>query len=176
MKFLAMLIVTTVLSGHAVAANFMPINQIKSVPTQRLAAVASVIIRDKDTFGDAGRIEAYSFVRKNTEQNHNTIKQLSYVRGGATVDDRQIDLQQASIPKIVEFAFFALENGDQDNDRTFQAGKQNLANALRAIKADSRLKLYGSGHADEDGSWQILYVLDTTANQIMMVTIGYYGT
>lgn len=176
MKFLAMLIVSTVLSGHALAANFMPVNRINSVPAQRLAAVASVIIRNKDSFGDAGRIEAYSFVRKNTEQNHNTIKQLSYARGGATVDDTQLDLQKATIPQIVEYAFFALENGDQENDRAFQSGKANLANALKAIKADSRLKLYGSGHADEDGSWQILYVLDTTVNQILMVKIGYNGT
>lgn len=176
MKFLATLLVTTIISGQALAANFMPINNINSVAAQKLAAVGVAIAKDKDTFGRASKVAAFSFVKKNTEKDHSTIKQLSFARGGATTDDTQMDLQAASIPQIVEYAFYAIENGDQENDRTYQSAKAGLANALRAIKSDSRLKLFGSGHADEDGSWQILYVLDTTSNQILMVTIGYYGT
>ncbi|WP_374076786.1 hypothetical protein [Bdellovibrio bacteriovorus] len=169
-------IATIAISVPTLAAKFAPIANVNSVPAQKLAAVVQVINQNEQAFGDAGNVSAYVFSRKATETDAKTVKQMSFAKGGANTDDDQRDFQNTSVSKIVEFALYAVEIQDQDYEAEFKSARENLTKALTAIKADPTLKIYGSGHADEDGSWQILYIIDTKTSQVLMVTIGFHGT
>lgn len=169
-------IATIAISVPAFAAKFASITNVNSAPVQKLAVVAEVIAQNEDVFGDAGDVSAFVFSRKATETDAKTVKQMSYAKGGATSADDQRDFQNVSVSEIVEFALYAVEIHDQDYEAEFTSARANLTKALTAIQADPTLKIYGSGHADEDGSWQILYIIDTKTSQVLMVTIGFHGT
>jgi hypothetical protein len=169
---LSMIFSTTVF-----AAKFAPVPTVHSPTAQKLAEVASSIAKDGTTFGDAGAVAVYAFTRNETERDFTTIKQLSFAKAGATADDHQEDFQNQSTAQIVKFALDTLrEDQEEINTPAYKAAASGLTAALDAIKADPGLKVYGNQHADEDGSWQILYVVDATAHQILMVKIGYSGT
>lgn len=176
MKFLGLILVSVLFSGQVFAAKFVSISNVKSLTSQKLARAAAVIINNESVFGDAGSISAFSYVQKSTELTGTMIKQLSFAKGGATTDDTQVDFSNQSVGKIVDFALYAVENQETEDEPAFKTAQVQLAMALKNIQADPNLKIFGSGHADEDGSWQILYVVDTTSKQILMVKIGYFGT
>jgi hypothetical protein len=121
-------------------------------------------------------VKAFSFTRNATELDANTIKQLIFVKGGATTEDTQFDLVDLSAADTVKYVLLAVEGQENEFGADFKAAITNLTAALKTIKADKQLKVFGSGHADEDGSWQIVYILDTVANEVLMVTIGFTGT
>ncbi len=122
-------------------------------------------------------MKAFSFTRSNdSELNANTVKQLSFAKGGATSDDTQFSLQDQTPSQMIQFVLEAVENQEFEFEADFKTAKTELTAVLKVIKADKNLEVYGSGHADEDGSRQTIYVLDTAANEILMVTIGFSGT
>jgi hypothetical protein len=175
MKLLSSIIFVSLFSTQLFAAQFSKISEISSPAAKILARTGLNIVKNQEVFGDVGRVVALNFTRKVTETDMATVKQLSY-KNGATSDDYQEDFQNVSVKKIVEFALYAVENQEADYAADFKAARINLTNALNIIKADKTLKIYGNQHADEDGSWNILYILDTKTNQILVVVIGFSGT
>jgi hypothetical protein len=103
------------------------------------------------------------------------MKQLSFING-ATVDDSQENFRNSSVKQIVDFALYAVENQESEYEADFKTARANLTAALNAIKANKTLEIYGNQHADEDGSWNMIYVFDTKTNQVLIVTIGFAGT
>lgn len=176
MKNLGFIIISTIFSAQVFAAKFTPITNVDSKAVQKLATVAATIVKKENVFGDASSVKAFSFIRNATELDANTIKQLSFVKGGATSEDTQFDLVDLSAPDTVKYLLLAVEGQENEFEADFKSAKTNLTAVLKMIKADKQLKVFGSGHADEDGSWQIVYILDTVANEILMVTIGFTGT
>jgi hypothetical protein len=87
-----------------------------------------------------------------------------------------MDFNNTNVSKIVEYSLYAVENVEGDAPEAFKAARTLLTEALLDIQADSSLKVYGSGHADEDGSWQNIYVIDSKNNEVLKFTIGYAGT
>jgi len=175
MKFLSAMILASLFSAQVLAAHFSPVPQMSSQNAQKLSKAAIGIINNKNVFGDSGAIKVFTFTRKSTETNLTTTKQLSFIHG-ATSDDNQEDFKNADVKKIVDFALFAIENQENENANEFKIARSNLTAALKAIKADKSLEVFGNQHADEDGSWNILFVFDTKTNQVLMVKIGYSGT
>lgn len=172
MKCLGFLL-TLILSSQVFAAKFTAAQNINSGPAQKLADVVNWINQQQPDW-DAGNVLALNFTRSASEKNATTKKQLSYAKGGATVDDTQKYFQGQDVATIVDYALFAVENGELEEE--VASYRQALTAALNDVKADSTLEVYGSGHADEDGSWQILYIFDTTTNQVIFLQIGYHGT
>lgn len=175
MKTLLILALSCLVSAQVFAAKFSPIIKVSSASSQRLAEVGQKIVENEEMFGDSGAVEAFSFSRKDTESDRSTMKQLSY-KNRATSDDTQVDFLGKSTKEIVNFALYAVENQDNEEAKDFIAGRLALTEAINAVKADKSLKIYGNQHADEDGSWNILFIFDTKTNQILMVKIGYSGT
>jgi len=175
MKFLNVIVLVSIFSAQVFAAQFSQISKLSSPAAQKLAQAGLSIVKNPDVFGDSGKVIALTFTRNASESNMATMKQLSY-KNGANSDDSQIDFKNAGVEQIVDFAFNAFGEYGADNDAAFKTARSNLAAAIKAIKADKTLKIYGNQHADEDGSWNILFVFDTTTNQVLMVKIGYSGT
>ncbi len=175
MKFLNTFMLVTFFSAQVFAAQFSPVSKLDSSSAQKLAQAGLSIVSNQDVFGDNGAVVAFSFTRKATEADMSTVKQLSY-KFGANSDDSQEDFQNASVKNIIDFAFTAIEIQEGENENAFKIARANLTVALNAIKADRTLRIYGNQHADEDGSWNILFVFDSKNNQVVMVKIGYSGT
>lgn len=176
MKNLGFIIISTLLSAQVFAAKFTPITSVDSKVVQKLALAAATVVKKEKVFGDSSSVQTFSLTRNDTELDANTIKQLSFVKGGATTEDTQFDLEDLTASKTVEYILQAVAGQEAEFGADFKVAKTNLTAALKGVKADKQLKVFGSGHADEDGSWQIIYVLDTVANEILMVTIGFSGT
>ena len=175
MKFLSAMIMASLFSTQLFAAQFSPIRKMSSPAAQKLAKAGLSITKNEEVFGDVGGVVALTFTRKATETNMATMKQLSF-KNGATTDDSQEDFKTASVKEIVDFAFYAVENQEGDYQAAFTTARSDLTKAVNAIKADKTLEIYGNQHADEDGSWNMLFVFDSKTNQVLMVKIGYSGT
>ena len=175
MKFLYVIALTSLFSTQVFAAKFARVSKLSSLSVQKLAEAGLKIVKNEEVFGDNGSVDTMSFVRKSTETNMASMKQLSF-QNGANTDDSQEDFQNATVKKIIDFAFYAVENQEGEYEEVFRAARKNLTDALNVIKADKTLKIYGNQHADEDGSWNMIFVFDTENNQILMVKIGYSGT
>jgi hypothetical protein len=175
MKILSAIILSSIFSVQVFAAQFTTISKLSSPAAQKLAQVGLSIVKNEDMFGDNGSVSTLAFTRKATESNMATVKQLSY-KNGATSDDSQEDFKNVSTDKIIDFALFALAIQDEDQENAFKVARSHLTTAINAIKADKSLEIYGNQHADEDGSWNILFVIDTKTNQVLIVKIGYSGT
>ncbi|MBY0517070.1 MAG: hypothetical protein K2P81_09190 [Bacteriovoracaceae bacterium] len=170
------LVFSILISTQTFAAKFTGIKKMKSSAAQSFALMVESVVKDEATFGKASSIDMLSFSRKSSETDEKTIKQLSYVRGGANSDDNHDVFDNASIEVMVEYVLEAVSNIESDYETQFASARKTLAAGLKKVKADKNLKILGSGHADEDGSWQILYILDSKNSEILMVTIGYFGT
>jgi hypothetical protein len=175
MKFFSAIVLASIFSAQILAAQFSQIGKLSSPAAQKLAQAGLSIVNNQDVFGDNGKVVALTFTKKSTENNMATTKQLSF-KNGANSDDFQKDFKRTNVKEICDFAFNAIENGESENEAAFKAARINLTAALNAVKADKTLEIYGNQHADEDGSWNILFVFDTITNQILMLKIGYSGT
>ncbi len=155
------------------AAKFSPV-KMKSVAARELQQTVRTLIKDKGIFGDAGYANSYFFTRKPTEVDLQTMKQLNFAKAGLNSDDKGALLfQSKSAEELAEYLLDALTFEESSPHDT---AVETLADALRAVKAERNLVIYGTNHADEDGSWQVLDILDTKNNEVLIIRIGYHGT
>jgi hypothetical protein len=164
-------------STSALAAKFTPVKPMKNAAMEKLAQVVESMNKDEESFGDAGSVVRVTFTRKPTEQDLNTVKQLNFQQGDLFHGEvGAVSLDGKSADEMIAHILYAVENVEAEREAAFAKAKKQLKPALRAIKRNKSLKIYGAGHADEDGSRQILNVFDTKNNEILFVMIGYHGT
>lgn len=176
MKAFSLILLSALFSTHVFAAKFKTIPNVSSTAAQKLSSAAAGIVGQQEIFGDSSTVLALSFERKLTEADAQTIKQLSFMKAGANSDDGHDELTSANLKDIVSYALYAIENQESEYPTEFTKAQQDLTEALKYIKADRKLKIFGSSHADEDGSWQVLYILDTVKKEVLLVKIGFWGT
>lgn len=147
----------------------------KSAAAQHLAKVAEAVVRNEKTFGDASKVEVYAFTRKSSERDLNSIKQLNFRRAGLNSDDIGAkEMQTLSAEQLAEHLLNA--NSQPDDQNAFDKAKSELEAAINLVKSDPQLQIYGTNHSDEDGSWQVLDIIDTSNQEILLIKIGYNGT
>jgi hypothetical protein len=162
-------------STTSFAASFQVISQMKSVSARNLAQTASKVAAQADVFGDASAVRAYSYTTKGGEKLLNTLKQLNFAKGGLNSDDSGAEsMQHLSARQLAEHLLAA--SSQYDDQEAYDRAVAQLTKALQAIKADAQLQIFGTNHADEDGSWQILNILDVSNRQVLFIKIGYHGT
>ncbi|NUM88646.1 MAG: hypothetical protein HUU37_05535 [Bdellovibrionales bacterium] len=69
-----------------------------------------------------------------------------------------------------------MRSGNADRVRVYSYTKSGQEPDMNTVKADRNLKIYGTNHANEDGSWQILNVLDKENQEVLLIRLGWYGT
>jgi hypothetical protein len=159
----------------AFAAKFRPTEKMKSTAAQGLEKVATEVVKHKSTFGDAGMVTAYTFTRDESEADLNTAKQLNSQKGGFNSDDlRAEDMSKESAASLADYILSA--NSQPDDQAAYDTAHQNLERALNLVKRDSTLKIFGASHADEDGGWQILDIVDLNSKQVLFIKVGMNGT
>lgn len=164
-------------SGSAEAAKFKPLtsSKLESSALKNLAAVAKRIINDESAFGDAGRVAAYSITRGDGEANLNTMKQLNRRLGGLNSDDSSgVSMQGESARELAAYLLEAFSQSEEEDK--MDKAKDELEAAIAAVKRERGLEIFGTNHADEDGSWQILSILDSNNEEALFIRIGYFGT
>ncbi len=157
------------------AAKFHTTDKLSSVAMERLARVAENLQKDEGTFGDCSKVVRLNFTRKEEEKDINTIKQLNIAKAGMfDQDDPNPKLTKSAADVL---ASELLENGNQDEHETaWDKGVEKLTDAIHGLRGKKNLSIFEGSHANEDGSWKILDVLDKTNDQILLLTFGYCGT
>lgn len=173
----AVAVATMLSTTQAFAAKFQIQSKMTSAAAQKLSSVAARIVGNETAFGDAGIVAAYHFTRKPTEVDLNTVKQLNFAKAGQNSDDDgAAEAQDWTAERLANHLLDFTSQVDPEFEAAFESARRNLASALKAVRANNGLKIYVTNHADEDGSWQVLNVLDLRNQQILLVKIGYYGT
>lgn len=171
--FVVLSLTLSLSATSAFAAKFTPV-KMKSAAARELQQTVNTLIKGEGIFGDAGFAKSYSFTRKATEVDLQTMKQLNFAKAGLNSDDKgAILFQSKSAKQLAEYLLEALrfEESSPHDDAV-----ETLSDALSAVKAERNLVIYGTNHADEDGSWQILDILDTKNDEVLIIRIGYHGT
>lgn len=174
MKLLSLTLAMMMLGSSAFAAQFKSA-RMQSAAAQKLAQAATTIARDKENFGDMGTIKSVVFTRNAGEADRNTIGQINHMYGGLNSDDQSaIDMSRKSAKDLANHLLSF--NTQYDDENAYVRALNSLEDAIAAVKADRTLRIYGTNHADEDGSWQILNVIDMKNKQILFIRLGYSGT
>ena len=168
---------TLALGLPAHAAKFESSSKMTSPAAQKLARLVNSLRADKATWGDSTGARAYSFERNDQEEDINTAKQLNKAKAGLNSEETGAwSLQGKSAKAMAEHLLANYEVHDEDFEKARRSVAAQLMLALEAIKEDRRLKVFGAGHSDEDGTWQILNVLDTKNDEVLLITFGFSGT
>lgn len=170
----AALVLSQVAPSPASAATFKRISKMTSVQASDLAKTVSRKIKNEGAFGDIKVVAAYSFTRKPTEQDLNTVKQLNFAKGYLNSDDAGATARDQDSEEIARL--FLGENLEPDYEDIYNDAVEDISIAIDAVKAKRSLKIFGANHADEDGTWQILNVLDTRNKEILFLRVGGSGT
>lgn len=174
MKLFSALIVFASLSApSAFAAKFELATKAKNASVRELVKTAKGIIKNERVFGDASRVNVYDYTRSDSQTDLNTVRQLNHMKAGLNSDDDAGTLEKNSAAKLADWMF---ENSVDDDGSLIDDAKREMADALKAIKADRSLQLYSTAHGDEDGTWTVLNILDTENSQVVLIMIGYSGT
>lgn len=157
-------------------AKFTPIKTMRAKSAQAFVDAVKPIVKNVDVFGDASYVGTFSFTRKETEEDINSVKQLNFAKGEIDSDDRvEAVSADQSAEALAEHLLYAINNSIEETN-VFVTARKSLIKALNDVKADSTLQIFKSNHAFEDGSWQILTILDVKNAEVLLVKIGYYGT
>jgi hypothetical protein len=168
-------------ASSAHAAKFKSLRSLSNPALEEIANSAEKFFKDEETFGDCSSVQAYSFVRKATEKNLNTMKQLNIAKAGVWADDDEetaLANPRAESKELIKILF---ENVNYEEEQTVKLAPamQELSELLDKASNSRRnknLEIYESGHANEDGSWRVLDLLDTKNNEVLLIRVGFCGT
>lgn len=164
----------------AEAAKFTKTETLKSRTAQEFLAITKKLAKNKDLVGDASFVTAYNIARDEDEKSINTIKQLNIAKGGifAEEEDAAKFVSSNDSDKVIEMMFSYLIGNFQDEDQeiAFKAEMKKLSPSLQAVLEHNNFNIYAATHSNEDGTWNILNVLDEKNNQVIMVVFGAHGT
>ncbi|MEO5667267.1 MAG: hypothetical protein ABIR96_04335 [Bdellovibrionota bacterium] len=167
-------------AGSAEAATFKAVKTLKNASLQKVAVFAGSFEKQKDLFDDCTKVESYSIARKQSEENINTIKQLNISRNGLFYSDGETPVavrSDTTIDTLITTLFSDLSQGE--NYASLAPTQKKLADLVTQAtgKLDaSSLELYEANHANEDGSWNILDILDTENEEVLTIQVGGCGT
>lgn len=173
-----LLCIATIAAAPAFAAQIKLAPATKNASLRNLAIALQPLAKKSSVYGDQTRAATYDYSSVATEPAINTVKQLNFMKAFLNSDDSGADLMQNKSPAALVAHLLDLVDGyvPDESEAEYAQIKANLLRALTAVKADSKLKIFGTNHADEDGSWQILDVLDTENHQILLLKVGFKGT
>lgn len=177
MKRTASIFITGLLISNVTwAAKFENVAELTSKRLEALAQLAKRIQKNEDVFGDCSRLGRYSFTRKAEEKDVNTLEQLNVAKGGVFHDDdpKPTPVGSRSASQIVAELFDNV-NPDADED-VVVAARKDLTAAVKKVLQSTYLTVWEASHANEDGSWKILDVLDPRNEEVLFIRLGYCGT
>lgn len=124
-------------------------------------------------------LKFYYIIRRNI----NTVKQLMVVRGGvseenrsATNEDSNGNLVELAENTLRHYDDLFLEEATEDVLQEHAEFTALFANALKNISLVEHLEIYANSHADEDGIWSVLVILDPKNKEIILIKFGFSGT
>ncbi len=159
----------------AFGAKFKVVSEMTSKDAQGLFEVVDEIVENPNTFGDVSMVSAYSFTKKKSEEDLNTVKQLNHIHAGLNSDDiGAAALDEDPVEDLADHLLAA--DSAPENEKAYAAAKAQLVKALKAVKTDKNLKIFGTQHSDEDGTWQVLDIFDAENQEVLFIKIGYSGT
>lgn len=180
MKTILAFIVLAVATS-ASAATFKSLPELSRPVIANLADVTgSILAKNGGIYGDASAINAYAYTKKSSERDINTVKQLLMKKGLANTEDLN-HVTTAHPFKTKELALSTLVlNGelnhlDEDDQKKVSADAEKLTAALN-ITATSGVRFFTAGHADEDGTWNLLIILDQENQEVLVLSFGFRGT
>lgn len=167
-------VLTSAFAQPASAAQFKKITNMDNDAAQSLVAVAKRMARDENKFGSNSYTTAYLVSNNENQSTLNTAKQLNHMNGNLNSDDDSgAGYNNFSATQIADSMLEYLNDFDKNENRDIY---DELVGAIEDVKADSNLKIFGTMHGDEDGTWTILDIIDTKNNQALYVQLGYSGT
>src|SRR5262249_49490438 len=154
---------------------FTEIETMENVRAANLMKEANEFLAgDKKTFGYATSVKAYSYELKNEDDDLvNQLKQLNIAKAGMFKEDlAEFKETMERADKLTDYLFQAIESYASEREVEYDTARDNLIADIKGIKKDKRLRLYKASHSDEDGSWQILNVLDEKNKQVLLIKVG----
>jgi hypothetical protein len=150
------------------------------------------IVGNESIYGDCSEIKSFKYDKEEAEEEINTVKQLMLESGTLMTDfDEHSDVTDVSDVS----SFFTAENlldptfsySDSpledvleqeeisvvENDRTVLARK---IYSLLKEKKDQGVMLFDGLHSFEDGTWNVLSVMDSVNKEITVYSVGFCST
>jgi len=173
MKFLVTALALFV-ATQAHAAKFESIHKFKNAALEELAQAAMPVAKDQKNFGDAGKLSSFSVERDKSEEDRGTAGQLNHrMRSKDDDDGHTTDMNSQSAKELAE-TLVPTDSGSENE--TTKKVRAELEEAFGAVKKVKSLKIFGASHSNEDGTWQVIDVLDTRNNEILFIESGSVGT
>ena len=175
MKKVALLLMALTLSAEA--ATFKSTHKLSNPDLEALAIKSVSIQKNEELFGDASATRRYTFTRKKDEANLNTVKQLNIAKAGLwagedptqPVPEKTSGMALATALVVETYAAPGEEEG-RDN------AAKSLAPLLQKLLGKKTILLFTGFHADENGTWGVLDVLDLENSEVLLLKFGYHGT
>ena len=165
-------------ASSAQAAKFSTLKKLKNPALAKLSAFAKTFVDNEDTYGDCTSVGTYSITRKTTETNVNTLEQLNVAKAGLWHDEdpKTALVKEDATEQEIVVALFDTLLRDSENEASVKPTMTQTEKLLEKVRKDARLEVYETNHANEDGSWAILNVLDTQNEEVLLIRIGFCGT
>ena len=134
--WIALALTTALVTNPAFAAKFSSENKMKNTSAQKLFLVAKQLTKNEQIYGDASFSSAYSFTRKDSEENIKTVKQLNFMKCCLNSDDSGAeDMQKLSIGLLTEHLFEYYDFDDLDKAQIHDVNLANISEALKRGKS-----------------------------------------
>jgi len=172
--FNVLMILAALSAPDAFAAKYMTVAKASNPSVQKLVANLAQTLRDKKRFGDVSFVRTFSFDRSQSQTDLNVVKQLNHMYAGLNSDDSAgKSFENKSAGQLTDSLF---ENSTDNDASVIDGAKYEFRELVLAVKNDRALQIYGTNHSDEDGTWQILNILDTENDQVVLIRMGFSGT
>jgi hypothetical protein len=180
-KILFTFILALGFATSAQAAKFKSLRTLSNPALEEIAESAQKYFKDEELFGDCSSVQAYSFVRKPTEKNLNTMKQLNIAKAGVWADDDEETALANPRTEAKELIKILFENVNYEEEQTVKLAPamkelSELLDTATQSRRNKDIEIYESGHANEDGSWRVIDLLDTKTNEVLLIRVGFCGT
>lgn len=164
------------ISTSAWAAKFQTISEMERASIEAVATVGNTIVKNESAFGDCTRMVRVSYTRKPEEKDINTVKQLNISKAGLWKDE-DVTALDATGDDAGDIAQELLVNSNEEEFKPLvSATRARLKLALERAMKDRKVRVYTGGHSNEDGTWNVIDVLDTKNEEILLLRVGFCGT
>ncbi len=188
MKKIALAFSLVLISSSTFAAQFTNIPSMKNKELAAAQRTASKVLSNETIYGDASSVVSFKFTKDPAEKLLNSIKQLNIAKFGVSPGNEE-DTSPSNFSNMGELINSLMDDGrmedfcealdEEAQKATCKADMKKMGGALKAALGESattEIKIFDSGHCDEDGCWKLIDIVDVTNNQVLVLQRGYYGT
>lgn len=177
---------------NAFAAQFDSILEATNEKINSLSKSISEIVGNESIYGDCSDIKSFKYQKEETEDNVNTIKQLM-IESGTLMTDFD---EHSYVTEVSDVSsFFTAENLldptfsysespledvlEQEEIEVVETDRTTLANRIYSLlkeEKDKGVMLFDGLHSYEDGTWNVLSVMDSVNKEITVYSVGICST